>query len=861
MKKTIFIVLFLQSILVWSQIALPIQQSNIPKNHLVVNYDFSNPASFSGTGNSVNNLASTTTASATLLNSPGFIKTLGYASFNGVNQYIITPDLKSYFKSVAATTIQNSHTISLWVYPLNANGIILSEFGSGSISSGWQDSQIEMVNGFLKFRVWPGAENLILTSTNTIALNQWHHIVMVYDGANLKGYVDGVLQGTKTYARSAPMNNNTGLHYGIGAFTSTHMGSAAYGKFHLAQFKLYNIPLSNTDIAQEYSREKAKYEYEIHSPDTNTNPNYWSVSSAWNSTTGSTGSSDPFSGLHYTPWLNSGLGWVAQTQNTSQFIILNYDEPVKMTGIISQGRANNGGQWVSSAHIDVSMNGTSWTRLISNATLNSNSTEDVKLLFPTPVLAKYVRVNPLTWNNYICMRLGVIVEPEPMISDGLVLRLDAANSKSYPGSGTTWNDLSGNGSHVTLTSTSYSPAVGGSIVFNGTSSYANFNAAIGNTNTVTVDMWVKTNSLNAPTGSMYFGFGLYDVWTKGGNIGFNTSGGDLFGLTSTRVESLGIEGAWKHLVFVMNSGSVINNKIYVNGVNQTSLSQVYSGFNSTNANFNSGAGRIAGWRNDFNWLMNLNVASFKIYNRELSQHEITNNFNNTKPLFFPENSGLSPETASTSAYQIKQDYPDSEDGFYWIKNPNINSGNPIKIYADMTTEGGGWTLILKNSSYVGWTYANAIARNTSIPFTTNADIISTSTSNYSIIAWADHIKQSASGFQYMIDAGSRRSFGGIWTANDTYSFVSNSGSNTNVTENKKFGNWNYVGSNNGMALRMPWYGYVGGSTGFYTLSSGTLNWWGTLIANNSAYSPSPWISDAGGGTSNQNPGIIWYWVR
>lgn len=859
MKKGVLIVLLLQSLLVGAQISLPIQQSNIPKNHLVVNYDFSNPASFSGSGSSLNNVASSTTGAATLVGSPGFVKNLSYTSFNGVNQYIITPDLKSYFKSVTASNVQDSHTISFWIYPLGDNGIILSEFGAGSISAGWQDAQIEMVSGLLKFRVWPGTE--ILTSTNTIALNQWHHIAMVYDGTNLKGYVDGVLQGTKVYARQSPINYSHGLHYGIGAYTATHLGSAAYGKFNLAQFKLYNIPLNDTDVAYEYNREKLKFDYVIHSPDTNSNPTYWSVSSAWNTLYGPSGTSAVFSEIAYRPWLNSDLGWIAQTQNTSQFVTLNYDEPVTMKGLITQGRAGLD-QWVSSAHIDVSIDGSSWTRVVSNATLNSNNTEDVKLLFPTPVVAKYVRVNPLTWNNYITMRVGVILEPNPSVFDGLVLRLDTANSKSYSGTGTTWNDLSGNASHVALTSTNYSPAVGGSIAFNGTSSYANFNANVGSTTTVTVDMWVKTNSLNAPNGSMYFGFGLYDVWTKGGAIGYNTSGGDLYGLTSSRVEGLGIEGAWKHLVFVMNSGAITNNKIYVNGVNQTALSQVYTGFNSLNANFNSGAGRISSWRNDFNWLMNLNVASFKIYNRELSQQEITNNFNASKQRFYPNNSGLSPETASSSAYQIKQDYPNSEDGFYWIKNPNINSGNPFKIYADMTTEGGGWTLILKNSSNAGWTYNNSVALNVSNPFTTNAEIINTSSANYSIIGWADYIKRSSSGFQYMIDAGSRRNFGGIWTANSAYSFMSTSNGQTSLTLDKKYGTWNYVGDNNGMALRMPWRSTtVGGGTGFLTLSNGTGNWWGTLVSNNAFYSPSPWISDAGGGASNQNPGIIWYWVR
>jgi hypothetical protein len=119
-------------------------------------------------------------------------------------------------------------------------------------------------------------------------------------------------------------------------------------------------------------------------------------------------------------------------------------------------------------------------------------------------------------------------------NSGLVLHLDAGNTASYSGTGTTWNDLSGNGSNVTLTSTSFNTACGGSIVFNG-SGYANFNANIGSANSVTVDMWVKTNSLNAPTGSMYFGFGLYDAWTANGNIGYNTSAGDQYGISSSRV--------------------------------------------------------------------------------------------------------------------------------------------------------------------------------------------------------------------------------------------------------------------------------------------------------------------------------------
>ncbi|MEO5889017.1 MAG: fibrinogen-like YCDxxxxGGGW domain-containing protein [Ferruginibacter sp.] len=206
--------------------------------------------------------------------------------------------------------------------------------------------------------------------------------------------------------------------------------------------------------------------------------------------------------------------------------------------------------------------------------------------------------------------------------------------------------------------------------------------------------------------------------------------------------------------------------------------------------------------------------------------------------------GLSLSNPAISAYQIKTDYPASTDGLYWISNPNINGGAAFQIYADMTTDGGGWTLILCNTSpNPGWDNNTALLRNQYNPGIT---------ATYSIIAWADHLKKSSSGFQYMIDAQTRNSNGGIWTANDNYSFVSTSNGNTNITLNTKFGSWNY--SDNDIEARMPWFSP--GSQGLITTSNDANgSWWGTLIAAG-GWDPAPWL-----GNYTPNPGKIWYWVR
>jgi len=80
-----------------------------------------------------------------------------------------------------------------------------------------------------------------------------------------------------------------------------------------------------------------------------------------------------------------------------------------------------------------------------------------------------------------------------IVENGLVLYLDAANRRSYPGSGTTWFDLSGNGNNGTLTNgPTFDSANGGSISFDGVNDYVTTPLTLG-------DIFASSNGLEQLT--------------------------------------------------------------------------------------------------------------------------------------------------------------------------------------------------------------------------------------------------------------------------------------------------------------------------------------------------------------------------
>ena len=88
--------------------------------------------------------------------------------------------------------------------------------------------------------------------------------------------------------------------------------------------------------------------------------------------------------------------------------------------------------------------------------------------------------------------------PLSVVTTGLQLYLDAGNASSYSGTGTSWNDLSGNGRNGTLTNNpTYSSADGGSIVFDGNNDFVQCSGSL----TVTAATFVTWIRRNGPQGS------------------------------------------------------------------------------------------------------------------------------------------------------------------------------------------------------------------------------------------------------------------------------------------------------------------------------------------------------------------------
>ena len=209
-----------------------------------------------------------------------------------------------------------------------------------------------------------------------------------------------------------------------------------------------------------------------------------------------------------------------------------------------------------------------------------------------------------------------------IITDGLVLCLDAANRKSYPTTGNTWTDLSGLGNNGTLQNgVGYTGSNGGSLSFDGVDDYVS--GSIPTINSWSMCLWYLSTDITSK--AVFYPF---SGTTTANGLGFGGSfsvdtvnrwyffdGVNTFSNSNTAVTT----NVWYNLV-VTKSSTTYN--LYKNG----SLSLNTTGVDLSLTQYNLGRrGSLGG-----EWYSKGNIAQASIYNRALSASEIRQNYNATK---------------------------------------------------------------------------------------------------------------------------------------------------------------------------------------------------------------------------------------
>ena len=237
--------------------------------------------------------------------------------------------------------------------------------------------------------------------------------------------------------------------------------------------------------------------------------------------------------------------------------------------------------------------------------------------------------------------MGTHYSPK-IVTDGLVLALDPGNNKSYPGSGTTWTDLSKIDTTGTLyNSVGYNSENGGSFVFDG-SNYAEFESSTElhflNTSLYTLEVWMYPTS--NPGASTYTGIFNRESNPGSGRDGYNIylngSSGTTMTLSSERFTT-GTQrvafksynqsvllNKWHHVVATYNGSQI---KLYRN----TEL--IGTGSSATGNITNTTQVLQIGRRGTSSFGYIGRLACQKIYNKELTLLEITQNYNALKGRF------------------------------------------------------------------------------------------------------------------------------------------------------------------------------------------------------------------------------------
>ena len=210
-----------------------------------------------------------------------------------------------------------------------------------------------------------------------------------------------------------------------------------------------------------------------------------------------------------------------------------------------------------------------------------------------------------------------------VVTNGLTLALDAGNSKSYPGSGTTWTDLSGNGNNGTL--------VNNPTYFAGEGGYFSFGSAGSQRTSFTYQTPQQTASTAFTWSIWTYPVANSDSYVLMGYRG--TTPLKFYKLTTQKFEMYPAEifflftlNVWQNICVIYDGtqGGTDNMKMYVNGTQVGLRDGDQPDFLNSAMPFFVGGDPIA------SEYATARIGQVSIYNRALTAQEIQQNFNATR---------------------------------------------------------------------------------------------------------------------------------------------------------------------------------------------------------------------------------------
>ena len=207
-----------------------------------------------------------------------------------------------------------------------------------------------------------------------------------------------------------------------------------------------------------------------------------------------------------------------------------------------------------------------------------------------------------------------------IVTDGLVLCLDAANARSYPGTGTTLTDRSTSGNNAILTNgPTFSSNNGGRIVFDGTDDEIQLSSSISFSGSpASICVWCTKSGIIAAGSNYSEGYHIYIAGTST----FQNWGGSHVNFGNPT--SLGLLGDDPRYVTIIKDYTNSVEQLYVNGELKSSIS------NSTFKNCTvRGFGRLY-YNSGAYAESNMSFYSCQIYNRALTADEVRQNYLATK---------------------------------------------------------------------------------------------------------------------------------------------------------------------------------------------------------------------------------------